>query len=153
MAALIGIEDTEYYNNPDELLLEEDIVETDVRILGWNKKFRIRALTFGQMERINQRSLISETNKEEGKIAGELDNTEWTIWTIVEGVVRPKFNSIKARKLIEKNGEFVKELADQIWGIGRVNKAMFEAYVDEQKRLVNAEKGIPDEKKSNTDSE
>src|SRR5690349_1589833 len=76
-------EEIAYYDTPDELLAESDIIETDVRVLGWGKKFRIRGLTFGQMARINRHATIREANKELGTEVGDIDNELWTYWTIV----------------------------------------------------------------------
>ena len=122
--------DTPYYESAEEVLLEDDVIETDVRVLGWNKKFRIRALTFGQMSKINKHATIRETNKELGVEAGEIDNELWTYWTIVEGVTRPRFKIETAKKLAESNGEYVKILADEIWNIGRVSKKVWDEYIE-----------------------
>src|ERR1051325_9099042 len=88
----------EYYESSEELLREDDIIETDIRVMGWKKKFRIRALNFGQMELINKKA----TNDK-----GELQQTEFVYWTIVEGVTRPKFKIEQARLLADSNGAFV----------------------------------------------
>lgn len=117
--------DGEYYDSADELIEEDDIIETDVKIAGWNKKFRIRALDFEQMGRINKNSVDKES--------GELDNEEWTYQTIAEGVIRPRFKIEKARKLSKSNGEFVKALADEIWNLGRISKPLWEKYIAEIK--------------------
>jgi len=123
-------ENDEYYENADDLLQEDDIIEADVRIIGWKKKFRIRALTFEQMGRINKKSLV--TDKDTQKT--EVDDTLFAYWTVVEGVMRPKFTFIKAQGLGEKNGEFVKELADEIWSIGRVSKTVWDSYISSIKQ-------------------
>ncbi len=125
-------ESIEYYSSPVELLTEDDIIETDVKVLGWDKKFRIRALTFGQMNAINKASMDSET--------GNLQQDEWTYWTIVEGVVRPKFKIEQARKLADNNGEFVKNLADQVWELGRISKKVWDEFIAESERAVKAAK-------------
>lgn len=135
-------EDSEYYDSPEQLLEESDIVEMDVRIIGWNRKFRIRALNFGQMERINRLSIRKPDANNTDNQSSELDQLEWTYLTIAEGVVRPRFTTVQARKLVEKNGEFVTELANQIWTIGRISKATYDAYVDEQKKLNEARKQL-----------
>lgn len=126
-------EEVTYYENADELIAEDDIIETDVRVLGWTRKFRIRALTFGQMGKINKHATIRETNKDEGVEAGDIDNDLWTYWTIVEGVVRPKFKIEQAKRLVDSNGEFVKALADEIWNLGRVSKKAWDSYIEEIK--------------------
>lgn len=126
-------EDIAYYDSADDLLAEDDIIETDVRILGWTKKFRIRALSFGQMGRINKNATIRETNKDTGVEIGDIDNDLWTYWTIVEGVTRPRIKIEQAKKLADSNGEFVKALADEIWNIGRVSKKVWDDYIEEIK--------------------
>jgi hypothetical protein len=126
-------EDVVYYETADDLVVEDDIIETDIRVLGWNKKFRIRALNFGQMMKINKHATIRETNKELGVESGEIDNELWTYWTIVEGVTRPKFKIEQAKRLCDSNGEFVKILADEIWNIGRVSKKAWDEYIEEIK--------------------
>jgi hypothetical protein len=115
-------QDREYYSNIEELIAETDIVETDVYIAGWNKKFRIRGLNFGQQEDINTKS----TNKD----TGELDHKEWVLWTLVHGVVRPMMNYTQAKMLIDKNGTFLNSLADEIWNIGRISRKVFDDYID-----------------------
>lgn len=130
----------DYYDTAEQLLTETDIVETDIRIVGWNKKFRVRGLDFGQMDRINKRATILETDKDKGLVAGEIDNKEWVYWTIVEGVVRPKFTYLQAKKLSEKNGSFVQELADNIWEIGRLSRTLFDTYISELQRNNKLEK-------------
>lgn len=125
-------ETLEYYNSPAELLEEDDIIETDVKVLGWNKKFRIRALTYGQMNTINKNATDSET--------GNLKQDEWVYWTIVEGVIRPKFKIDQARRLASNNGEFVKNLADEIWELGRISKKVWDAFIEESNRAIKAGK-------------
>ena len=138
-------QDVPYYDSAKEVLIEEDRVEIDVRILGWNKKMRIRALSFEQMERINKMATITETNKKDGKVAGEIDHAEWVYWTIKEGVVIPHFTIAQARELADNNGEFVRQLADEIWELGRISKRMWDAFIEEKKRLAEIEKtGNPD---------
>lgn len=138
---LLPEDNVEYYNSIDELLAEEDIVETDVKIIGWKGKLRIRALTFGQMEKINQQATAKKDDDTKGIKAGELDSTEFVFWTLVEGVVRPKMNITMARKFIDNNGTFVKELSDEIWNIGRLSKRLFDAYVQETKRAAAVQRG------------
>lgn len=121
----------EYYNDTQELLLEDDIPETDIHVIGWKKKFRIRGLTFGQMETINKNSIDTET--------GNLKSDEFVYWTIVEGVVRPKFNIIQARQLASKNGEFVRELSDHIWRFSKFSKHIFETYLKTQEEVAQVD--------------
>lgn len=118
-------EETPYYDNADELLQEDDIIETDIRIAGWEKKFRVRALTFEQMIRINQKATVVDKETQ----ISTTDEALFVYWTIIEGVTRPKFTLNKAERLAEKNGEFVKELSDEIWAIGRVSKTVWNSYV------------------------
>jgi len=123
---LLPDKDTDYFDSPDDVINAEDIVETDIRIVGWERKFRIRALTFGQMDRINKMATDPET--------GNLKLDEWTYWTIVEGVVRPKFKIEQARRLAESNGEYVKALADQVWEFGRISRKVWNEFVEESKK-------------------
>lgn len=119
-----------YYESPDELFAEDDIIETDVHILGWNKKLRIRALTFGQMAKINRNAVAKKEDKESGIIEGELQNDLWTYWTLVEGITRPRFKIEQAQRFADSNGEFVKALADEIWNLGRISKKTWDAYIE-----------------------
>lgn len=127
-------ENKEYYATADELISEEDIIETDIRVLGWEKKFRIRALTFGQMSTITKNAAAKETNKDFGIEQGDIQNDLWTYWTIVEGVVRPKFKIEQAKRLADSNGEFVKALAEEIWNLGRFSKKVWDEYIAEIKQ-------------------
>lgn len=124
-------DELEYFDKPDEVLSQDDIVETDVRVIGWDKKFRIRALTFGQMERINKNA----TDKE-----GKLQADEFVYWTIVEGVTRPKFKIEQARRLADNNGVFVKELSDEIWSLGRISQRLWNEFISESKRRTKLDK-------------
>lgn len=124
--------EVEYYNSIEELLAETDIVETDVHIPGWSRKFRIRGLDFGQQEDINEKA----TNKE----TSELDHKEWVLWTIVHGVVRPRLNYAQAKQLTTKNGQFLNALADEIWNIGRISKKAFDDYINRLNELNELEK-------------
>ncbi len=128
--------DVEYFDSAKEVSLEDDRVETDIHVIGWSKKFRIRALSFEQMERINKLATIQETDKDKGRIAGKLDQAEWVYWTIKEGVVRPFFSIAQARELSENNGSFVRELAEEIWNLGRISKRQWDAYITEQSKLI-----------------
>jgi hypothetical protein len=129
----------DYYNSIDELLLEDDIVETDIRVVGWDKKFRIRALTFGQMERINKNAADKE---------GNIQSDEFVYWTLVEGIVRPKMRIEQARRLADSNGLFLKELSDEIWSMGRISKKLWDSFIEESKRRTKIEKDdFTDEKK------
>lgn len=130
-------DEVEYFDSAKEVTLEDDRIETDIHVSGWGKKLRIRALSFAQMESINKKA----TNKKDGT----LDHAEWVYNTIKEGVVRPMFTYNSARELADNNGEFVRELADEIWNLGRISKRMWDAYILEQKRLSEVETtGNPD---------
>lgn len=137
-------DETDYYDSANEVAKEEDRVEIDIKITGWEKKMRIRALSFAQMEKINQMATIQETDKQERRTAGDLDKAEWTYWTIKEGVVRPYFTIAQARELADNNGGFVRELADEIWNLGRISKRMWDAYILEQQKLASLDDGNPD---------
>lgn len=113
-------EGLEYYTTAADFLKEEDIVEVDVSVVGLEGKFRIRALTFAQMEKINQGATIK----------GNLDSLEFTYLTILEGIVRPKFNREQVRQIGEKNGEIIRELSQSIWDLGRMTPKTFEAYIE-----------------------
>lgn len=112
--------EVDYYDTAEEILREDDIIETDVVVQGWAKKLRIRALNFGQMTEINQKS----TNEK-----GELVEKDFVLNTLRHGIIRPKFNSAQLEKLLEKNGETVKQLSDEIWDLGRISKKIFDDYV------------------------
>lgn len=138
-------EDVDYFDSAKEILLEDDRIETDIHVQGWGKKLRIRALSFGQMELINKKS----TNKD-----GVLDHAEWVYNTIQHGVTRPAFTYNSAKELCDNNGEFVRELADEIWQLGRISKRMWDTYILEQKRLAEIEKtGNPDADEGITNDE
>jgi hypothetical protein len=137
-------EDIDYFDSAQQVTLEDDRIETDIHIGGWNKKLRIRALSFAQMELINKKSTDVKT--------GTLDHAEWVYNTIKEGVVRPLFKYNDAKELSDNNGEFVRELADEIWNLGRISKRMWDAYILEQKRNTELEKtGNPDADEGITD--
>lgn len=123
--------DIEYYSTIEEFITETDLIETDVYISGWNKKFRITALSFGKQEDINKKATDKETN--------QLDHTEWVLWTLVHGVVRPKLNYAQAKQLMDKNGQFINSLADEIWNIGRVSKKAFDEYIQKLSELHKLE--------------
>ncbi len=128
-------DEVDYFDSAKEITEEEDRVELDIHILGWSKKMRIRALSFAQMEKINKMATYTESDKDKGIVAGELNHEEWIYWTIKEGVVRPMMSIGQARSLSDNNGEFVRELADEIWNLGRISKTMWNAYITEQRRL------------------
>lgn len=109
-----------YYDNVDAFLAEDDLLELDVSIVGYKGKFRIRALNFQQMEFINRAAKLPD---------GTDDSTEFALATIQQGVIRPKFNTVNARKLLEKNGAAVRELVDTIWALGRITKDAFDSYM------------------------
>lgn len=130
-------DEIEYFDNAQNVSLEDDRIETDVHIQGWSRKLRVRALSFGQMESINKKSTDPKT--------GKLDHAEWAYNTIKEGVTRPLFTYNAAKELCDNNGEFVRELADEIWELGRISKRMWDTYILEQKRLAAIENsGNPD---------
>lgn len=122
----------EYYESPSQLLEEDDIIETDIHVLGWKRKFRIRALTFGQMDKINKNALDDE---------GNISQDKFVYWTIVEGVIRPRFKIDQAERLSESNGAFVQELSDEIWRLGRISKELWDKYIAELKRSNKLENG------------
>jgi hypothetical protein len=124
--------DVEYYDSAEDIFKESDLVETDVHIQGWNRKFRIRALSFKLQEEINQKA----TDKD----SGELNHQEWVLWTIVHGVIRPRITYDQAKGFLEKNGTFVNNLADDIWAIGRISKSIFDDYIANLKTLSELEK-------------
>lgn len=127
----------DYFDSAKEVSLEDDRIETDIHVSGWGKKMRIRALSFAQMELINKKATHKET--------GNLDHAEWVYHTIQQGVVRPLFTYNSARELADNNGAFVRELADEIWNLGRISKRMWDTYILEQKRLAAVEEsGNPD---------
>lgn len=124
----------DYYEDINEFLKDDPTIETDITILGMNKRLRIRALSFAQMERINKLATNSE---------GVIDNTEFVLHTIVEGVVRPKLNYAQAQTLTTAHGETVKTLAENIWQIGKISKNTFQQYLQSVQEL----KSIPDVEK------
>lgn len=136
----------EYYNAIEDFLAESDLVETDVYIQGLNGKFRISALTFGQQEEINQKSLrkVDDSDKT------ELNHQEWVLWTLVHGIVRPKLNYTQAKQFISKNGQVVNALADEIWNIGRIPKKTFDEYISKLKELNELEQKAEEEAKRKT---
>lgn len=136
----------DYYNAIEDFLAESDLVETDVYIQGLNGKFRISALTFGQQEEINQKSLrkVDDSDKT------ELNHQEWVLWTLVHGVVRPKLNYTQAKQFISKNGQVVNALADEIWNIGRIPKKTFDEYISKLKELNELEQKAEEEAKRKT---
>jgi hypothetical protein len=120
----------EYFTTAKEIALEDDRIELDIHVIGWSKKFRIRALSFGQMERITRNSRDDK---------GELDNELWSYWTLVEGVVLPNIRIADAKELADNNGAFIRELVDEIWQLGRISRKQWDDYIAEQTRLTEAE--------------
>lgn len=120
----------DYYEDVDDLLKDDQTIEIDIQAKGMKKRLRIRALSFSQMEKINKVSQID----------GKVDNSEFVINTIIEGVVRPKFNSAQAKRLLDAHGETVKEIAENIWQLGRISKSTFEQYL----KTVQELNEIPD---------
>jgi hypothetical protein len=124
----------DYYDDVGEFLRDDPTIETDITIIGMSKRLRIRALSFAQMERVNKLATNSE---------GTIDNTEFVLHTIVEGVVRPKMNYAQVQALVNAHGETVKTLAENIWQIGKISKGTFQQYiqsVQELKTVSDAEK-------------
>jgi len=39
-------------------------------------------------------------------------------------------NTAQARKLLEANGEVVREIAENIWTLGKISKDMFDKYIE-----------------------
>lgn len=110
----------EYYNDIDDLLKDDPTIEVDIQGRGMKKRIRIRALSFSQMEKIAKLATDSE---------GKVDNVEFVLQTLCEGIVRPKFNSAQAKKLMDAHGETVKEIAENIWQLGRISKEAFDEYI------------------------
>jgi hypothetical protein len=120
----------DYYEDVDDFLKEDQTIEVDIKAKGMNKRIRIRALSFAQMEKINKLSTVE----------GKTDNSDFVINTIIEGVVRPKFNSAQAKRLLDAHGETVKEIAENIWQLGRISKSTFEEYI----KTVQELKDVPE---------
>jgi len=131
------LETTEYFLSANDVLEQDDRVETDVIVSGWNKKLRIRALSFDEMTKINEQSYKTE----DGKTTDTMNQAEFSYWTIVYGVIRPRFNITQARKLKDNNGEIIKNLTDEIWNLGRIPKQIFDDYIAEQKRATKLSNG------------
>lgn len=119
-------EDTEYYSSAKEFLTEDDRIETDLKLDTLKKKVRVRALSLDQMARINQKSYDDK---------GVLIEDEYVIHTLLEGVIIPKFTITHIEQLKEKNGYSLQQLADEIWQLGRINKNVFDEYIDSIKAL------------------
>jgi len=113
-------ESVEYFQSAAEIGKEEDLIETDIVLQGWSKKLRIRALDFGQMARITEKS----TNDK-----GEVVERDFILQTLIEGIIRPKITQSQASVFLEKNGELIKQLSDEIWGLGRISKKVFDEYI------------------------
>lgn len=118
-----------YYDSFKEFLAEDDICEIDVYIVGLEKQFRIRALDFDTMEKINQLSILN----------GTIDNKAFAIQTIVHGVIRPRVTPEDANKMLSKNGAIIRELADQIWVLSRITPKTLEAYLKLQAERNNVD--------------
>ena len=119
-----------YYDDVDDFLKDDQTIEVDISAKGMSKRIRIRSLSFAQMEKVNKLSQVD----------GKLDNSEFVINTIMEGVVRPKFNSAQAKRLLDAHGETVKEIAENIWQLGRISKKTFDEYL----KTVQELKSVPD---------
>jgi hypothetical protein len=109
----------DYYDDVDDFMKDDQTIEVDISSKGMKKRIRIRSLSFAQMEKVNKLSQVD----------GKLDNSEFVINTIIEGVVRPKFNSAQAKRLLDAHGETVKEIAENIWQLGRISKKTFDEYI------------------------
>jgi hypothetical protein len=109
----------DYYDDVDDFMKDDQTIEVDISTKGMKKRLRVRSLSFAQMEKINKLS----------QVEGKLDNSEFVINTIIEGVVRPKFNSAQAKRLLDAHGETVKEIAENIWQLGRISKKTFDDYL------------------------
>ncbi len=120
----------DYYEDTDDFLKDDPTIEVDIKAAGMGKRLRIRALSFAQMEKINKLSTVD----------GKVDNSEFVVNTIMEGVVRPKFSSVQAKRLLDAHGETVKEIAENIWQLGRISKKTFDEYLKTLQEL----KAIPE---------
>jgi hypothetical protein len=109
----------DYYDDVDDFMKDDQTIEVDISNKGMKKRLRIRSLSFAQMEKINKLSQVDS----------KLDNSEFVINTIIEGVVRPRFNSAQAKRLLDAHGETVKEIAENIWQLGRISKTTFDDYL------------------------
>jgi hypothetical protein len=132
----------DYYESIDELEQAASPNELDVVIRGLQKRVRIRALTFAQMEKINQLAT---------KTGNEVDNTEFTLHTLVEGIVRPKLTISQARRLLDVNGEVVRELGEQIWTIGKISKGEFDKFVEALQKDADLTTAIEKERNASTE--
>lgn len=142
--------DIEYFGSVQEIAQEDDRVETDVHIIGWEKKLRIRALSFEDMDKINRFSKVRKKDEKEQREVGDLDQAEWTYWTLVYGVVIPRMTISQARLLADNNGDMVRQLTDEIWNLGRISKKLWNRFMDEQKKLAAMEKtGNPETEDDN----
>jgi hypothetical protein len=79
---------------------------------------------------------------------GEINNVEFTVNTITEGLVRPKLNPVQARKMMDANGEVVRELAENIWTLGKVSKDVFDKYVQAIQKDSSLQEPSADERDS-----
>lgn len=121
----------EYYEDIEDFLKDDPTLEVDVKAKGMRKRLRIRALTFAQMERISQASTTD----------GKVNNSEFVLHTLVEGVVRPKLNTAQAKRLLDAHGETVKEIADSIWQLGRISRGAFDEYI----KALQESSDLPDD--------
>jgi hypothetical protein len=113
---------TTYFSSASEILSTDDRVQTDIHFEGWGEKsMRIQALSFDDMEYINNMA----TNAE-----GNIDSKLYHYYTIIRGVIIPKFNLEQVKQLDEKNGYLVRELVQSIWQLGRVSKKAWDAYIN-----------------------
>ena len=111
-----------YFSSANEILSADDRVQTDVHFEGWgDKSMRIQALSFDDMEYINNMS----TNPD-----GDIDSKLYHYHTIIRGVIIPKFNLEQVKQLDEKNGYLVRELVQNIWQLGRISKKAWDSYIN-----------------------
>lgn len=115
----------EYFNSAQDLLREDDRIETDITVPGWSKPLRIRALSFTAREKINQASTTPEGR----------DFSKYIVHTFVHGVVRPHFTLSDGDELLEHNADILEEVAEYIWQLGRLDKKIFDDYIAALKDL------------------
>ena len=123
-----------YFDSADDVLRADDAVEMDINVEGWEKSLRIRSLTVPQRDKINRAAGVGT----------DRDWVQYCIFTIVEGVVRPKFTTSQASQLVnEHNGQPVEELCEAIWLIGGLFN-IYKRYLEEQKKVNELKEQLPD---------
>ena len=83
---------------------------------------RIRALNFSQMQKVNEYATDEK---------GNLNRLKWTVATLAEGFVIPRMTYTQAEQLIEKNGNIIQTLAEEIWRLGKISKKIFDDFLKE----------------------